>query len=787
MPFMHHVLAVMALLGCAAAAAATIDVTTRNDEFGSTVSLCSLREAVQAANTNAAFGGCPAGSASGFDVINLPAGRYQLDLGGLDENANAEGDLDITSAMIINGPDGATRTIIESGAGAGNRDRIFDLRSAAAALYVVGITLHGGEVAAAAEPDGGVIRRAAGDLRLIRSVVSGGLARHGGGIYSNGLGEVQIIQSTIFGNTATGVAGGLYAVSNVETLLSNTTVSGNFAGSGAGGISTTGNLRLNSSTVAFNRNASSGSGGLAYTGTPENADSVRMYNSIFAENADTFGGSNSDISCLGDTLHGGGYNLIQRTTCELSQPNGSFTGDAKLSPLFDFGGGVPTHALLAGSDALDAAAPSSSGAACPPADARGVARPDNACDVGAYEQAYDFSVNTASDAPDNNLGDGLCRTAANQCSLRAAIQEANQTGGRHMIRLPAGNYSINLPGSDGAGGDLDIKPVSADGERQIAVFGAGANASRIVGTGVDRIFDIHGDFGAQDVPTAVALIGVTISGGHVAANAAEHFGGGVHLSNADLLLVDAMLAGNLIEDGDGGGLGIHDANLFSDSVPGRARFERVAVIDNISRETPNATQAVIGGGVHVQAGSLFASNSTFSHNQSDFGGGASIYGNYASATLINVTVAANHVTGNGGGLYSVAPTQLKNSIVAGNDSAGNGAPDCYADNDPLLSLGYNIVGDASDCTVAGDIATNLVNVDARLTPLVRSGNPLPTHFLYTGSPALNLVPSSQCADASLLRNWHDQNYASRPAPGSSACDAGASEGTSDFIFVDDFE
>src|SRR4029079_17846273 len=91
MLFMHHVLAVMALLGCAAAAAATIDVTTRNDEFGSTVSLCSLRGAVQAANTNAAFGGCPAGSASGFDVINLPAGRYQLDLGGLDENANAEG------------------------------------------------------------------------------------------------------------------------------------------------------------------------------------------------------------------------------------------------------------------------------------------------------------------------------------------------------------------------------------------------------------------------------------------------------------------------------------------------------------------------------------------------------------------------------------------------------------------------------------------------------------------------------------------------------------------------
>src|SRR5918999_3667038 len=34
-------------------------------------------------------------------------------------------------------------------------------------------------------------------------------------------------------------------------------------------------------------------------------------------------------------------------------------------------------------------------------------------------------VTTTADAPDTSAGDGVCRTAGNQCSVRAAIQEAN--------------------------------------------------------------------------------------------------------------------------------------------------------------------------------------------------------------------------------------------------------------------------------------------------------------------------------------------------------------------------
>ena len=62
------------LVWTSAASAATITVTTAGDEFNTAPAAgCSLREAVEAANTNAAFGGCPAGGMVA-DTVELPQG-----------------------------------------------------------------------------------------------------------------------------------------------------------------------------------------------------------------------------------------------------------------------------------------------------------------------------------------------------------------------------------------------------------------------------------------------------------------------------------------------------------------------------------------------------------------------------------------------------------------------------------------------------------------------------------------------------------------------------------------
>src|ERR687895_682078 len=62
------------------------------------------------------------------------------------------------------------------------------------------------------------------------------------------------------------------------------------------------------------------------------------------------------------------------------------------------------------------------------------------------DAARAFQVNDTNDRVDANLGDGLCRTSQNTCTLRAAIQQANMLNGADTIDLPGGVYTIRLGG-----------------------------------------------------------------------------------------------------------------------------------------------------------------------------------------------------------------------------------------------------------------------------------------------------------------------------------------------------
>ncbi|MBL8951222.1 MAG: CSLREA domain-containing protein [Myxococcaceae bacterium] len=87
--------------------AATLTVTTPTDELNSDGD-CSLREAVQAANTDAAVDACPAGS--GDDRIVLPAGTYTLSVIGKDDT-NVGGDLDVSSNLTLAAAGSGTVTL----------------------------------------------------------------------------------------------------------------------------------------------------------------------------------------------------------------------------------------------------------------------------------------------------------------------------------------------------------------------------------------------------------------------------------------------------------------------------------------------------------------------------------------------------------------------------------------------------------------------------------------------------------------------------------------------------
>ncbi len=68
-------------------------------------------------------------------------------------------------------------------------------------------------------------------------------------------------------------------------------------------------------------------------------------------------------------------------------------------------------------------------------------------------------VNSTADTTDQDRGDGVCDDGTGNCTLRAAIMEANTLEGLDSIIIPGGSYGLSLTGegedSDGIG-HLDI-------------------------------------------------------------------------------------------------------------------------------------------------------------------------------------------------------------------------------------------------------------------------------------------------------------------------------------------
>ena len=182
------------------------------------------------------------------------------------------------------------------------------------------------------------------------STLSDNAANAGSGGFSLGGGasartEVQIFNSTIDGNTANQVAGcfcGFQTTS--DTRISNSTVSGNVALEGAAGAVTAYNLQVVNSTIAFNQGGTSKTGGV-YVST-----SAYILSSIIADNSLTTSGFADLYIGTGAALVGHG-NLIMSANQTIA---GTLTADPMLGPLQNNGGVLRTHALLAGSPAIDA-------------------------------------------------------------------------------------------------------------------------------------------------------------------------------------------------------------------------------------------------------------------------------------------------------------------------------------------------------------------------------------------------------------------------------------------------
>ena len=193
-------------------------------------------------------------------------------------------------------------------------------------------------------------------------------------------------------------------------------------------------------------------------------------------------------------------------------------------------------------------------------------------------------------------GAGNCAVAG-QCTLRAAIQAANVTPERDVVRVPAGTYEFT-------GQDLIVTM-----NDQVDVIGEGARTTvlREVSGGDGRVFLLEQN-------SAMALSGVTLTGAQ-GASAVLLFGGGIDFRATEVTFTGNTAPNGGAVDGTGGAVTLDRSTLAGNTATGK------------------------GGAVYVggAASTLEAVNTTITGNSAPDGAG--VYVDSGTATLTHVTLA----------------------------------------------------------------------------------------------------------------------------------------------------
>jgi CSLREA domain-containing protein len=434
-------------------------------------------------------------------------------------------------------------------------------------------------------------------------------------------------------------------------------------------------------------------------------------------------------------------------------------------------------------------------------------------------QAADITVNTFDDEL-NTDGD---------CSLREAIEAANQDAavdacpkgdGHDRVLLGSGLWLL--------GATLEFTATLASAGPALSLVGAGADRTVLSGNGQTRLIHVaqgaaveiggltlaegHAPNGLDYGDYTEELEPSVLNGEH----------GGAILNEGILLVSQSTIrdssAGNggsifdvipeIREAGSAGkGGGIYNAGVLT--ISQSAILSNTAGVSGRFVEYTHSVEPSGGdGGGIFNAGILYVQNSTISHNSTPDGGdgvsteyypavhiaepghggpGGGLF-NGGVATLDNVTLVENWAgrggiviawisesesitrygsSGFGGGLRTIGENvalTLTNTILAYNQGSGE---DCAG---VIRSRGFNLIQDATACTITDASAHDQIGVDPLLFPLGMYGGATPVHRPIYLSPVLD---RGSCLDSHGNTVTVDQHGTARPFTG--ACDIGAYE------------
>jgi hypothetical protein len=301
-----------------------------------------------------------------------------------------------------------------------------------------------------------------------------------------------------------------------------------------------------------------------------------------------------------------------------------------------------------------------------------------------------MTVNSAGDAADATLN-GVCDsdagTAGDQCTLRAAIQEANANADTDTIVF---SIPTSSAGCQFGVCTISLATVLPNLSTSMFINGPGANLvtvsrSETAGTPQFSIFTILQN-------TTVALSGLRLF------NASSPQNGGAIRNNGALTATGLIISNNEVTTGG--------ASAIFNGGTGTVTLANSSIWENIAREFAT---------IYNQGSTVSIINTTFAGNQNESSGpGTAIFSESNSVTNVtNCTISENigqsvAVFQNAGGTGSL---NLKNSIVSGN-------------------LGGNTSG-------ITNLGNNLISSIPKLGPLQLNGGRTQTMALQPGSPAID--------------------------------------------------
>jgi len=338
-------------LSVTAVSGADIIVNSLNDQLIPGNGQCTLREALNNANSNSDTTGGDCAAGNGPDTIHLPAAPLLLLLTGPDEDANATGDLDILDDVIIDG-EGWGQTLVD---GQGD-DRVFHIVTTGIVVEINDLTVGGGRVPGAVIEypailgyGGAGILNEGGQLSLNGSVVYGNTIDNTGGGDGSGAGilnvdgsltlsDTNVTQNSIDSSYLLSMGGGIgmYAqTADSDLTLINSTVDENNANSSnaiGGGIAVGASQDVTATLVISSSLVSSNEAGFGGGILVSNISNFATVETTIANSLVEFNESES----VGGIVVGG----INPDRARVLITNSTFNGNASVDFIDEIGGGL---------------------------------------------------------------------------------------------------------------------------------------------------------------------------------------------------------------------------------------------------------------------------------------------------------------------------------------------------------------------------------------------------------------------------------------------------------------